>query len=165
MKRILLAAALIAPLFNPISAAAFQVEKDIQGITRIEERIARARAQARWDRWVSEVQMRLQAATAQRMQARYEELEVTGPTYVDAAGICWDCIAECESGGNWSINTGNGYYGGLQFAEATWLGAGGPAWSGFHDPWLPPFPFSREQQIAVASRLSLSAWPHCQVYA
>lgn len=73
MKRILLAVAIAAPLFNPISAAALQTERDVQGITRVEERIARARAQARWDRWVSEVQMRLEAATAQRMQARYEE--------------------------------------------------------------------------------------------
>ncbi|MGH3457645.1 ubiquitin-like domain-containing protein, partial [Aeromicrobium sp.] len=43
-----------------------------------------------------------------------------------ASGSVWDKIAECESGGNWSINTGNGYYGGLQFSAATWHSVGGP---------------------------------------
>ena len=42
-----------------------------------------------------------------------------------APSVNWDAIAQCESGGNWRINTGNGYYGGLQFAQATWRGYGG----------------------------------------
>lgn len=70
----------------------------------------------------------------------------------------WDQIAQCESGGNWSINTGNGYYGGLQFHLSTWLGAGGADFA--------PYPHlaTREQQIAVAERVvaaaggSYSAW-------
>jgi Transglycosylase-like domain len=77
------------------------------------------------------------------------------PPSVMRSAIDWDAIAECESGGNWHINTGNGYYGGLQFAQATWEGAGGLLYADRADL------ATREQQIAVASRLSLTAWPHC----
>jgi resuscitation-promoting factor RpfC len=68
----------------------------------------------------------------------------------------WDAVAQCESGGNWHANTGNGEYGGLQFKPATWArygGVGNPATA------------SREQQIAVANRVlddqGLDAWPKC----
>jgi len=69
----------------------------------------------------------------------------------------FDRIAECESGGNWAANTGNGYYGGLQFSLSTWRAYGG---SGY------PHENSREAQIAVAQRLvaaegGYGAWPHC----
>ena len=68
----------------------------------------------------------------------------------------WDRIAQCESGGNWSINTGNGYYGGLQFASGTWLGNGGGQYAARADL------ASREQQIAVANVVyaarGLSPW-------
>ncbi len=69
----------------------------------------------------------------------------------------WDAIAACESGGNWAANTGNGYYGGLQFNPGTWAAYGG---SGM------PHQNSREQQIAVAERVRAAeggygAWPHC----
>ena len=58
----------------------------------------------------------------------------------------WDRIAQCESGGNWSINTGNGYYGGLQFATAPWLANGG-------DDFAPRADLaSRAEQITVANR-------------
>ena len=43
----------------------------------------------------------------------------------NADSVNWDAIAQCESGGNWSTNTGNGYYGGLQFSPATWASNGG----------------------------------------
>jgi len=59
----------------------------------------------------------------------------------------WDRIAQCESGGNWSINTGNGYYGGLQFNSATWLGSGGGDFAPRADL------ASRAEQITVANRL------------
>jgi uncharacterized protein YabE (DUF348 family) len=74
------------------------------------------------------------------------------------AGGVWDALAACESGGNWSINTGNGYYGGLQFNPGTWAAYGGQGL---------PHENSREQQIAVAEKLvaasggSYGAWPHC----
>jgi LysM repeat protein len=72
-----------------------------------------------------------------------------------AGGSAWDRIAACESGGNWAINTGNGYYGGLQFTQATWAGAGGLAYAPRADL------ATRDQQIAIASKLSLSNWPVC----
>lgn len=72
-----------------------------------------------------------------------------------ADGRNWDAIAQCESGGNWSINTGNGYYGGLQFTVQTWLGAGGGKYAPRADL------ASRSQQIAIASKLSTSNWPVC----
>jgi LysM repeat protein len=71
------------------------------------------------------------------------------------SGTNWDRIAACESGGNWAINTGNGYYGGLQFTQGTWAGAGGLSYAPRADLATP------EQQIAVASNLSLSNWPVC----
>jgi hypothetical protein len=68
-------------------------------------------------------------------------------------------VAECESGGNWSIDTGNGYYGGLQFSASTWLAYGGGSYAPRADL------ASREQQIAVAERVLAAqgarAWPVC----
>lgn len=68
----------------------------------------------------------------------------------------WDRLAECESNGNWSIATGNGYYGGLQFALGSWRAAGGSGYPHHH---------SREEQIRVAENLlamqGWSAWPAC----
>ena len=64
-----------------------------------------------------------------------------------ANAAMWDRIAACESGGNWSINTGNGYYGGLQFNSSTWLANGGGDFASRADL------ASREQQITVANRL------------
>ena len=69
----------------------------------------------------------------------------------------WDRIAKCESGGNWSINTGNGYYGGLQFSLGTWRANGGTGM---------PHQASREEQIRIAERVRAAsggygAWPHC----
>jgi len=72
------------------------------------------------------------------------------------SGSVWDKLAKCESGGNWSINTGNGYYGGLQFSLSTWRAYGG---SGL------PSNASRDRQIAVAKKLQADAgwgaWPAC----
>jgi LysM repeat protein len=72
-----------------------------------------------------------------------------------SSGTSWDAIAACESGGNWAINTGNGYYGGLQFTQQTWAGAGGLAYAPRADLATPA------QQIAIASKLSLGNWPVC----
>ncbi|WP_165614581.1 transglycosylase family protein, partial [Mycolicibacterium flavescens] len=71
----------------------------------------------------------------------------------------WDQVAKCESGGNWAINTGNGYQGGLQFAPSTWSGHGG----GEYAPAA--HLATKEEQIAVAERVLASqgkgAWPTC----
>jgi uncharacterized protein YabE (DUF348 family) len=75
-------------------------------------------------------------------------------------GSVWDRLAQCESTGNWAINTGNGYYGGLQFDAGTWRAYGGTDYAPL------PHQATREQQIAVASRVrddrgGYGAWPAC----
>ncbi|CAB4322588.1 MAG: hypothetical protein F2520_01590 [Actinobacteria bacterium] len=76
-----------------------------------------------------------------------------------ADGSVWDRLAQCESGGNWAINTGNGFTGGLQFVRSTWLGVGGGEYA--PDAYLA----TREQQIDIATRVLASqgwgAWPGC----
>jgi uncharacterized protein YabE (DUF348 family) len=77
-----------------------------------------------------------------------------------ADGSVWDRLAQCESTGNWAINTGNGYYGGLQFDAGTWRAYGGTDYAQL------PHQASREEQIAVASRVrddrgGFGAWPAC----
>lgn len=71
----------------------------------------------------------------------------------------WDGVAQCESTGNWHINTGNGFYGGLQFTISTWLGYGGGAYAPRADL------ATRDQQIAIAERVlsgqGAGAWPVC----
>jgi LysM repeat protein len=73
----------------------------------------------------------------------------------------WDTVAQCESGGNWSINTGNGYYGGLQFSASTWAAYGGTAYASTANQ------ASKSQQIAIAEKVLASqgkgAWPSCGV--
>jgi hypothetical protein len=74
----------------------------------------------------------------------------------NADSMNWDAVASCESGGNWSTNTGNGYHGGLQFTLGTWHANGG---SGM------PEHASRDEQIRVAENVKSSqgigAWPVC----
>jgi resuscitation-promoting factor RpfA len=71
----------------------------------------------------------------------------------------WDSVALCESGGNWSANTGNGYFGGLQFSRGTWHSFGGGAYAGSANQ------ATRSQQIAVAEKVlraqGWKAWPTC----
>ena len=86
-----------------------------------------------------------------------KEEPVAPPSNFAGGSTVWDALARCESGGNWAINTGNGYYGGLQFNVGTWRAYGGTGY---------PHQNSRETQIAVASRLrdatgGYGAWPAC----
>ncbi|MFJ7149667.1 transglycosylase family protein [Streptomyces sp. NPDC100445] len=71
----------------------------------------------------------------------------------------WDTVAQCESGGNWAINTGNGYYGGLQFSASTWAAYGGTQYAATADK------AGKAQQIAVAEKVLAAqgkgAWPVC----
>ncbi|GAA3025113.1 LysM peptidoglycan-binding domain-containing protein [Streptomyces glomeratus] len=80
-----------------------------------------------------------------------------------ADGAVWDRIAQCESGGNWHINTGNGYYGGLQFSAGTWRAYGGTAYAPTADQ------ASRQAQITVATKVQQAqgwgAWPVCSARA
>lgn len=77
-------------------------------------------------------------------------------TTASADSANWDAIAQCESGGNWSANTGNGFYGGLQFKPSTWAANGGVG---------NPADATREEQIAVAENVrnsqGMGAWPEC----
>jgi resuscitation-promoting factor RpfE len=79
-----------------------------------------------------------------------------GAGTANADSVNWDAVAACESGGNWSINTGNGYYGGLQFTMGTWQSHGGSG---------SPHSASREEQIRVAENVlqnqGIGAWPSC----
>lgn len=94
------------------------------------------------------------AAPAPVAQSSYRTTAVAAPTV--ASGSVWDQLAQCESGGNWSINTGNGFYGGLQFTISSWQATGG---SGL------PSDASREEQIMRAEKLlamqGWGAWPAC----
>lgn len=76
-----------------------------------------------------------------------------------SANVVWDRLAQCESGGNWSINTGNGYSGGLQFHPRTWTGYGGRAYATY------AYQATREQQIEIARKVQAGqgwgAWPAC----
>ncbi|MEU9401338.1 transglycosylase family protein [Streptomyces sp. SID4985] len=71
----------------------------------------------------------------------------------------WDAVAQCESGGNWAINTGNGYYGGLQFSAATWAAYGGAQYAATADK------ATKDQQITIAEKVLAAqgkgAWPVC----
>ena len=87
-------------------------------------------------------------------------LPLLSPDPASAASAAdWERLAQCESGGNWSINTGNGYYGGLQFSSSTWLAYGGGAYAPRADL------ATKEQQMAVADRTlaaqGWNAWPSC----
>lgn len=79
----------------------------------------------------------------------------TGTASADS-GVNWDAVAACESGGNWSIATGNGYYGGLQFTMGTWRANGGSG---------SPHQASKAEQIRVAENVlrsqGIGAWPVC----
>lgn len=89
-------------------------------------------------------------------ESKSEPKKTSTPGSVSAS---WAALAKCESGGNWSINTGNGYYGGLQFSASSWLGAGGGKYA--------PLPHlaSPSEQVATAEKLRANGgwghWPHC----
>ncbi|MEV6546218.1 transglycosylase family protein [Streptomyces sp. NPDC051665] len=89
-------------------------------------------------------------------------LAASGNAAAADSGV-WDRIAQCESGGNWHINTGNGYYGGLQFSAGTWRAYGGSAYAATADQ------ASRSAQITVAGKVQRAqgwgAWPVCSVRA
>lgn len=110
------------------------------------------------DRPLPEKVRAAEAAAPQALQSApqkpaYQPTAVAVPV---TDGSVWDKLAQCEAGGNWSINTGNGYYGGLQFTLSSWRAAGG---SGY------PNLASREEQIArgkiLQSRQGWGAWPAC----
>ena len=85
--------------------------------------------------------------------------QASSPAPASSGGVNWSAIAACESGGNWAASTGNGFYGGLQFTEQTWLGYGGGRYASSANLATPA------QQIAVAQNVlagqGIGAWPVC----
>ncbi|MEV8095284.1 transglycosylase family protein [Kitasatospora sp. NPDC085879] len=88
---------------------------------------------------------------------------VTATSASAASVSTWDAVAQCESTGNWHINTGNGFYGGLQFTNSTWAAFGGTAFAPRADL------ATKDQQIAIAEKVLAvqgpGAWPVCSVKA
>jgi LysM repeat protein len=105
---------------------------------------------------------RKQSAVRRTAQLALAGLVIGAPIALAApaeAAPNWDALAQCESGGSWNVNTGNGYYGGVQFSASTWQAYGGTQYAARADL------ATREQQIAVAGRVLASqgpgAWPSC----
>ncbi|MGH3934386.1 MAG: transglycosylase family protein [Pseudonocardiaceae bacterium] len=103
---------------------------------------------------------REEIASEQTSPARPSRVRVGAQGSTQSEGSVWDRLAQCESGGNWAINTGNGYYGGLQFDQSTWSSNGGTRYAPY------PHQASREEQIAVAQKVrndrgGYGAWPSC----
>ncbi len=95
-----------------------------------------------------------------RVGAKGSAARESAQRYTTTGTTVWDQIARCESGGNWAANSGNGYYGGLQFDKGTWSANGGDQYATY------PNQASREQQIEVAQRVrnnrgNYHAWPTC----
>jgi len=105
----------------------------------------------------SKLRRRAATVAAATGVAAVTPLLATAPAHADS--VNWDAIAQCESGNNWSINTGNGYYGGLQFSQGTWNAYGGGKYASTANQ------ASRSQQIAVAEKVlqgqGIGAWPVC----
>jgi hypothetical protein len=110
----------------------------------------------------------LPTPNAALMEATIRSIATPRPRPAPAAGggipvdgNVWDALAQCESGGNWAINTGNGYYGGLQFSYSTWLGNGGGDFAEYAHL------ATREQQILIAENLharrGFQPWPACRI--
>ena len=99
------------------------------------------------------------AASAGATAAPAAPAHASSPAPVSSGGVNWSAIAACESGGNWAASTGNGFYGGLQFTEQTWLGYGGGQYAPSANL------ATAAQQIAVAQRVlagqGIGAWPVC----
>jgi hypothetical protein len=145
-KRLVLAAVLVGA-GGP--AHAYQSEVDPQDV-----------AHDKADHILRRLDIRRELRRIARQEAWLEaEREALEEPYIPPDGICWDCICDCEAGGDWQANTGNGHYGGLQFLQSTWEAAGGLQYAPRADL------ATREEQISVASTLSLSNWPHCGAYA
>ncbi|ARQ70309.1 transglycosylase family protein [Streptomyces marincola] len=99
-------------------------------------------------------------ATAATVTGAAVAIPLIGATGANAASVdTWDAVAQCESGGDWSINTGNGFYGGLQFTQSSWEAAGGTQYAPRADQ------ATKEQQISAAEQLlsmqGPGAWPTC----
>jgi hypothetical protein len=141
------------PPFGGFSVSTKFASAPLDVIKARDARLAREKA-AR----LAKIEAEKQRATRIAAQAIEVLPEKVTPVYQTSDSI-WDRLAQCESGGNWSINTGNGFYGGVQFDYDTWLSNGGGSYAPRADL------ATREQQITIAERLRASRgyapWPAC----
>jgi hypothetical protein len=79
-------------------------------------------------------------------------------------GWPWDQLAQCEAGGNWRINTGNGYYGGLQFSLSTWNAFGGGQYAAYPHQAMPREQIATAKRVVAANGGTYRAWPGCRAY-
>lgn len=150
---------------------------DIAAYTAAAEEAARAQAEREHEQRVAQEQAaEAQRAAAEQAEREHEQrlaqeqaaratsLEAPpgGRSPAEPASATysvWDDLAVCESGGNWSMNSGNGFYGGIQFMHSTWVNMGGRQWAEY------PHQATRDQQIEVAVRLQAQygwgQWPAC----
>jgi len=102
---------------------------------------------------------RLTAVSAVGVGAAAASVVLTPAAAHAASDTAWDKVAQCESGGNWADDTGNGYYGGLQFSASTWHSFGGDRYAALANE------ASRGEQIDVANNVLAAqgwgAWPVC----
>lgn len=151
------------PTEEAIEALGWDLEPD--DAMPIEPEVERMGLSAEWEAYLMAARplpatttpATLPATTTTTASPATPAVELAPPVVIEAAdGSVWDRLAQCESGGNWSINTGNGFYGGLQFALASWRGVGGEGY---------PHEASREEQIIRAEKLlaiqGWGAWPGC----
>ncbi len=130
------------------------------GRERVTYRVVRRNGKVVIHRVVGRDQLTAPVAEIQERGTKQRPAPASPPPVTSGGSTVWDQIAQCESGGNWAINTGNGYYGGLQFLQSTWLANGGGAYAPL------PSEASREQQIAIATKVrdaagGYSPWPAC----
>jgi uncharacterized protein YabE (DUF348 family) len=128
------------------------------GRERVTYKVVRSNGKVVRNRVVKRVEVRSPVAEID-VEGTKERPAPTSPPVTSDGGV-WDAIAQCESGGNWATNTGNGYYGGLQFLQSTWLAYGGGAYASL------PSEASREAQIAIATKVrdasgGYGPWPAC----
>jgi flagellar biosynthesis GTPase FlhF len=144
-----------SPLAHEVAEKERQEEQERLAAERAAaEAEAKAQAEEAARRAEEEARARAEAEQQQREQQQQQQQEQQAASNAD--GGVWDRLAQCESGGNWSINTGNGYYGGLQFNLQTWRSVGG---SGY------PHQASKAEQIHRAqilhSQRGFQPWPAC----
>jgi hypothetical protein len=144
-------------LFDAIAAQQLRDYVAAVEAQQVAEFLQAAEAEAEAAREAAEREAAERAA-AEREAARAARA-ATPPAPAVSNGSVWDRLAQCESSGNWAMNSGNGFYGGVQFMHSTWVSQGGRQYAEY------PHQATREQQIAVAERLLAAAgwgqWPAC----
>jgi hypothetical protein len=160
VARVLSGSAPVAPQFSPALASSLalsqqQVVRETSGLRLSLDLVERHRLAIQLARkhWSTRRAVGSHAVTVTQSHT----VPVSAPRSSHAD---WYAIAACESGGRWALNTGNGFYGGLQFTLSTWSAYGGGPFNG-----VGAFPYSASQQIAVAERVLTGqgpgAWPNC----